>query len=197
MPRPRGSAEVEDEEARLAAVEETEAIAALLDSEERPRAPVDHDRVAEEFGVPDRRELPLRDEVPDDSVEELARVGVEQRPILVERAILHRDRDLPVGLVRRELVVLPWRRAGKGRRASVSAVEDCIVAGRPAADEVEARRPCVDVESRHAERVVVVPNRRGAVLVRVLERGESGAPGDTVGSRRLACEEVVPVPSLA
>ena len=48
--------EVEDQEARLAAVEEAEPVAPLLDDLERPGVAVDHDRVAEELGVPDRRE---------------------------------------------------------------------------------------------------------------------------------------------
>ena len=188
----RDPAEVEDEEARLAAVEEAEAIAALLDGEEGPGVAVDHDRVAEELRIPDRGERPFGDEVPHQPVEERARVGVEQRAVLVEGAILDRDRDLPVRLVRRELVVLPRRRAWKRRHEAGSRVEHSRIAGRSAADEVEAGRACVDVEPRHAERVVVVPDRRGAVLVRVLEGRVAGPPLDAVRPGGLAGEEVVP-----
>jgi hypothetical protein len=45
------AAEVEDQEARLAAVEEAEPVATLLDLEERPGVAVDHDHVAEELGA--------------------------------------------------------------------------------------------------------------------------------------------------
>src|SRR5215207_8886900 len=92
---------------------ESQPVAALLNGEEWPRVAVDHDHVAEELGVPNRGKLPLGDEVTDDSVEELTRVGVEERSVLVERAILDRDRDFPVCLVGRELVVLPGRGTGK------------------------------------------------------------------------------------
>jgi hypothetical protein len=49
-------APVEDEEARLAAVEDPKPVAALLDCEVRPARAVDDDHVAEELRVPDRRE---------------------------------------------------------------------------------------------------------------------------------------------
>ena len=52
--------EVEDQEARLAAVEEAEAVAPLLDVQERPGVAVHHDRVAEELRVPDRRDVGVR-----------------------------------------------------------------------------------------------------------------------------------------
>ena len=47
-------AEVQDQEAGVAAVQEAEAVAPLLDIQERPGVAVDHDAVAEELGVPDR-----------------------------------------------------------------------------------------------------------------------------------------------
>ena len=99
-------AEVEDQEAGLAAVEEPEPVAALLDGLERPGVAVDHDRVAEELGVPDRRDVGVGMYGPGDAVEEGPGVGVEQRPVGVERAVLDRDGDLVVRLVRRELVAL-------------------------------------------------------------------------------------------
>ena len=109
--------EVEDEEPRLAAVEDPEPVAALLDGQERPGVAVDHDHVAEELGVPDRRDVGVGDVRAGDPVEEGPGVGVEQRPVGVERAVLDGDRDLAVGLVGRELVVLAWRRPGQRRRA--------------------------------------------------------------------------------
>jgi hypothetical protein len=82
--------EVEDQEARLAAVQEAESVAALLDLEERPRVPVHHDRVSEELGIPDGRERPDRNVGVDDSIEELARVGIEQRAVGLEGPVLDR-----------------------------------------------------------------------------------------------------------
>ncbi len=116
--------EVEDQEAGLAAVEEAQPVAALLDDLERPRVAVDHDRVAEELRVPDRGEVRVRDEarvLRRGAVEELAAVGVEEGAVLVERPVLDRDRDLVVGLVGRELVSLHRRGPGQhGRGAGAS-----------------------------------------------------------------------------
>ena len=68
----------------MAAIQEAEAVANLLDGLEWPGIAVGDDHIAEELGIPDRRELAGRDEITDDAVEELARVGVEQRAIGVE-----------------------------------------------------------------------------------------------------------------
>ena len=86
------------------------------------------------------------------------------------------------------------RRGGAGQHSwrSGPAVEHGIVSVRSATDEVEARRACVDVQSGHAERVVVVPDRRGPVLVRVLEDGGAGRPADAIGPGGLGREEVEP-----
>ena len=97
--------EVQDQEARLAAVEEAEAVAPLLDGLEGPGVAVDHHHVAEELGVPDRRELAIRDEVADDAVEEFTGIGVEQRAVSIEGTVLDGDGDFVVGLVGRKLVV--------------------------------------------------------------------------------------------
>jgi hypothetical protein len=131
--------------------------------------------------------------IPDDLVEELARVGVEERAVRVKRAILDRDWNLSIGLVRRERVVLPGCRPGEGGRSPGSRVEDGV--SRASADEVEAGRARIDVEPRHAERVIVVPDRRGPVLVRVLEGREAGAPLDAVGAFCLRGENSYQVPS--
>src|SRR4029453_7477572 len=78
--------EVEDQESRLATVEEAEPVAPLLDDLERPGVAVDHDRVAEVLRVPDRQELTIRDERPDEAIEVGSGDRVEQRPVIVEGA---------------------------------------------------------------------------------------------------------------
>ena len=185
-------AEVEDEEARLAPVEEAEPVAPLLHGLERPGVAVDHDGVAEELRVPDRGELPHRDVVLGKTVEEGPRVGVEQRPVGPERPVLDRDRDLEVGLVRGERVALPGRGAGEHRHRPVAAVPHRLVTVRAAPDQVEAGRTGIDVQPGHPQRVVVVPVGRRPVGVRVLEGRVARSPGDAVGSGGLGCEEVVP-----
>ena len=75
----RNVGKVQDQHAGLAAVQEAEAIATLLYGLERPGVAVDHDRVAEELRIPDRREAHVsRDKRADDRVEELPCVRVEQ-----------------------------------------------------------------------------------------------------------------------
>ena len=56
----RPSVHFEDQETRVADVQEAEPVAALLDVEERPGVAVDHHRVAEELRVPDRRDVARR-----------------------------------------------------------------------------------------------------------------------------------------
>ena len=113
--------EVQDQEARLAAVQEAEAVAALLDCQERPGVAVHHDACCRRT----RGSRSARDRYPGcmapDPVEERARVRVEERAIGVERTILDGDRDLVIGLVGRELVVLLGRRAGQHRRRAAAA----------------------------------------------------------------------------
>ena len=50
----RDLVEVQDQEARLAAVQEAQAVAALFHGLEGPGVAVDNDHVAEELGIPDR-----------------------------------------------------------------------------------------------------------------------------------------------
>ena len=125
-------------------------------------------------------------------VEEGPGVGVEQRAVGVERAVLDGDGDLPVGLVGRELVVLPGRRPRQRRRQARARVEDGVVAGGAAADDEEAGRTGVHVEPGHPQGVVVVPGGRRPTQVGVLEGGEPRTPRRPVVRRRLAGEEVVP-----
>ena len=184
--------EVDDEEPGLAPVEQAEAVAALLDGQERPGVAVDHDHVAEELRVPDRRDVGVGDVWAGDAVEERPGVGVEERPVGVERPVLDGDGDLPVGLVRWELVVLAGRRPRQRRGESGAAVDDGAVALGPASDDEEPGRPGVHVEPSHAQGVVVIPGRRRPAEVRVLEDGEPRAPGGTEAGSRLGLEEVIP-----
>jgi hypothetical protein len=187
--------EVEDQESRLAAIEEPEPVAPLLDDLEWPGVAVDHDGVAEELGVPDRREAlhpTFRDERPDEAVEVGPSVRVEQRSVIVEGAVLDRDRDLVVGLVGRELVIRLRGGAGQDGRAAVARVEGDVI--RSTANEIETGRTRIDVEPGHAQRVVVIPGGRSTIGIRVLERGEARPPGRAVVGLRLAREEVVPGP---
>ncbi len=106
--------EVQDQEARLAAIQETDSVAALLNGLEGPGVAVDHDHIAEELGVPDRREVGVRNKAGKQScgtVEEFPGIRIEQGTVSVERPILNGDRDLVVRLVRWELVVCLGGRA--------------------------------------------------------------------------------------
>ncbi|MEW6268283.1 MAG: hypothetical protein AB1689_03175, partial [Thermodesulfobacteriota bacterium] len=96
--------ETEDEEARIRAVQEAQPVATPLDVEVRPGAPVHHDRVAEELGVPDRRDVARRPgerALGDERDLQLAHVeAFEERPVVrveegavgVERAVLDGER---------------------------------------------------------------------------------------------------------
>ena len=53
----RHPVEVQQQEAGVAAVQQAETVAAALDLEVRPGAPVDHHHRAEELGGPDRRDV--------------------------------------------------------------------------------------------------------------------------------------------
>jgi hypothetical protein len=179
----------QDEEACVAAVEQAQAVAPLLDVERWPRGAVDDDRVAEELGIPERcdvtrtaagrigheGDLQLRRLEP---LEERAALGIEQRTVLRERAILNRDRDL---------VIRPSRRIAEGRRRSGQ--PGPVDVARAAAQHVEPRRPGVDVGAGHPQRVVVEPHRRCTLVVVVLEHGAARRPALTeIGSERVGPE---------
>ena len=124
-------AHAEDEEARLGPVEQTQTVPPLLDVQVRPRLAVHDQGVAEELGVPLRRDVAhlaaerhVRGEREPQlgSSGELLRlpghvellevgpvVGVEQRPVGIEGPVLDRDRDLVV--LRARLVAALRRRA--------------------------------------------------------------------------------------
>ena len=118
------------------------------------------------------RDVGVRDVRPGDVVEERPRVGIEQRPVRVEGAVLDRQRDLVVGRPRR--VAVPGCRTWKdGRRPSAGV--DHLVAG-SAPDDEEACWSGIHVQASHAERVVVIPGRARALAVRVLAHGRPPLP---------------------
>src|SRR4029450_10440234 len=80
-------------------------------------------------------------------VEVLPRIRVEERAVSPERAILDRQWDLERTLGQLTDLAVMW----------------------PPAEKVEPGRPGVDVEASHPQGVVVVPHRRGGLLVVVLE----------------------------
>ena len=113
-------------------------------------------------------------------------------PVIVERPILDGDGDLVVGLVRRELVVRLRRRPGEHGGRSGSAVEHGVVPVRATADEEEAGGAGVDVEPRHPECVIVVPDGRRPLIVGILGGREARPPRRAEPRGRLAGEELVP-----
>ena len=125
-------AEVEDQEARLAAVEEAEAVAPLLDVRNGQVLPLTMIMLPKNSGFQIGEMSVSGMYGPGDAVEERAGVGVEERAVGVERAVLDGDRDLVVRLVRRERVALA---AAPGRAARpawpVRRVEHSLVAGGP------------------------------------------------------------------
>ncbi len=193
---PTDVGEVQDQEARLAAVEEAEAVTPLLHDLEWPGIPIDHDAVAEELGIPNGREAAfhpaLRNERPHDGVEELARVRIEQRTVGVERPILDGDRDLVIRLVRRELVVGFRGGAGQDGRQAGPAVEHRGVAVGSATHDVESGGPGIDIEPGQAQGVIVIPDCGSPVRVRVFEDRVARPPGGSEVRRGLAGEEVIP-----
>src|SRR4029453_7929877 len=154
LPERQSVAELEEQEARVTAVEEAEPVAPLLDLKEGPGLAVDDHGVAKELRIEDRRDVAraavtglVRDER-DIQVglggrlmqllEEGPIVGIEQRAVGVEGAVLDGDRDL--------VVLGPGRIAQGGRRPWEDA--GALVA-RAAAEQVEAGRPGIDVGAGH------------------------------------------------
>ena len=135
----------EDQEARVAAVQEAEAVAAGLHLEVGPRVAVDHHRVAEELRVPDRADVARPGRTPASGMKGIwscvrrpspsknARlIGEEERAVRVERAVLDGDRDL---------VVLRSRRiAGAGRGTGQRAADLVAAARRAGGRSRPARR---------------------------------------------------------
>jgi len=86
--------QLEDQEPPVAPGEHAEAVAPRLDVQRGPGVAVDQHRVAEELGVPDRRDVAVRDVGALEPVEEGPAVGVEERAVRVERPVLDGQRDL-------------------------------------------------------------------------------------------------------
>ena len=119
---------------------------------------------------------PPGDEWSNDAIKEIARVRVEQRAVRVEGTVLDGDRDLVVGLMGGNLSFSKSGRVQEAQpRSRNREVEHHVV--RSTADDIETGRAGVHVQAGHAQRVVVVPDGRSAVGIRILERGETGTPG--------------------
>ena len=142
---------------RLAAVEQAEAVEPRLDLQIRPHATVDHHRVAEHLGVPERVHRRFGVVGPLEAIEVFAAVRVAERAVAQERPVLNRDGDLEVAHPRR--VTDLGSRPGQTER-----VFDAV------AQEIETREAGVHVQPGHSQRVVVEPEGAGALVVRVLEQ---------------------------
>ena len=127
-----------------------------------------------------------------DPIEECPTVWVKERAVSVERAILDGDGDLVVILVWRELVALFGGRTRQHRRHAGAVVQHGLIACRPFARDVEAGGSSVDVEACHTQRMVVIPERGRAVVIRVLESGIARAPGRSIACCCLAGKELIP-----
>ena len=129
----RDRTEIENQEARVAPVQEPEAVASLLNGLERPRVAIHHIVLPKNSGF-QIGEMSVNGLYGPRLIEEGARVRIEQRTVAVERAVLDGDRDLVVGLVRRKLVVLPGRRAREHGGCACAAVQHFVVACGPPAN---------------------------------------------------------------
>ena len=79
----------------------------------------------------------------------------------------------------------------------VSCIEHGIISARAAADDIEARRPCVDIQACHSKRVVVIPVGGCSVVVGVLERCKSRAPSTPNFASALFAKNGYQVPTVA
>ena len=121
-----------------------------------PGVPVHGHRVGEELGVPDgRQRRPVGRQVVERRapVEEGPRVGVEQRPVGLERAVLDGEGEV------------------LGARRQPTPGPDVVGA---ALHDEQPGEPGVHVQPREPQRVVVVPEQRGPLVVVVVEHGRAG-----------------------
>ena len=130
----------------------------------------------------------------DDLVEEFACVGVKERAVVVERAVLDGDGYFAIlpHEGREPLFPLLGRRPRQQGQPASARVAQGQVAIRAAADIVKARGPGVHIDPRHAQGVVVVPVGGGPVPVGILEGRISRSPVNSVRRLGLALEEIVP-----
>ncbi|MFC5041181.1 hypothetical protein [Ornithinimicrobium kibberense] len=190
-PDPGDAGEVEDEEARAAAVEQPQPVAPLLDLVEGPRPAVDDERVPEELRVPDGVDGAVGHVGTLVAVEEGPGVRVEQRPVGVERAVLDRQRQLvgrhPTPAARTD------RGVGRQHRAPAGpGVGDLVLAVRASPQQVEAGGPGIHVEPGDAQGVVVEPQGGVAVVVGVVGDLLAAPPHLAVALEGPAGEELVP-----
>jgi hypothetical protein len=140
-------AQLELVEAGVRAVEQPEAILAVLHPQERKRRAVDKDHVTERALAHGQTGILL---------------GVKQRPVRIEQAVLEDQRHLerrPLGQAKTEFDLV--------------------------ADQEEAGEPHPHVAAPGVDRMVVIPKRRGAVVARINMR-ERGAGLDQ--AKRVAVE---------
>src|SRR6266545_8127258 len=71
------------------------------------------------------------------------------------------------------VIASPCRISKPGRRAGQHAGQKIRS---PTANQVKSRRACIHIHPRHAERVIVIPESRRALIVQVLSDGSSGLP---------------------
>ena len=185
-PGGRVGGDLERQEAGVAGVEDPQPVAARLDRQHRPGAPVDRHGVRHHGRTPDRRHVAVRIVRPGEGRRAGGRVAL--RTVDVERPVLDHQRDLvPPSVV--ATVVEPsvpvGSRAGQHPGRQVR---------RSAAQQVEAERADVVVEPGEAERVVVVPQRGGPLVVVVVEGGRPGRPAAAVRVLELVVEFVVAGP---
>src|SRR5215207_151637 len=69
---------IQQQETRVASIQEAESITSLFNCLEGPGIPVHHDRIPKEFRVPDRCYITLRDVGSGDPIKEFARIRIKK-----------------------------------------------------------------------------------------------------------------------
>jgi hypothetical protein len=87
--------------------------------------------------------------------------------------------------------------SGQHRLCAESTVHDGVIAIGTTTDDVETGWSGINVQASHAEGMVVVPNGRGAVFIRILENSESWTPGRAKLVAALPLKKLYHVPSEA
>mmetsp|Transcript_87624 Transcript_87624/g.256174 ORF Transcript_87624/g.256174 Transcript_87624/m.256174 type:complete len:703 (-) Transcript_87624:156-2264(-) len=170
-------AERQVEEARAAAVQDSEAVQSSLDLQDGPGDAVHEHDVEECLGIPDGRDIRVHAGVADQRdlqvlwihlLEEGTVSRIEQRPVLIERPVLDDEGDLVI-LVPPLQVGLLQGLARLRRRAWQPSPHEAGLAALALAKKPEAGRARIHVCPGHAEGVVVVPHGRGGLVVGVAE----------------------------